>query len=236
MRYGVKVLETSPAPEQLFSLDEAKLHLRVDYDYDDTLIQSLIGAATRQAEEYVGRSFVSKHYLLTLEGFPTNREAWAWPMQDGEVNPSRFGWTGQATRYPGAIFLPYAPLKRVVKVRYFDGFTDATSPPLEVWRDAGFKATTAMEPGYVVPWDRDRSRQHSWPHAQRHPEAVQIIYEAGYGAPSDVPDDYKAATKLILGHLYEHREDVTPGVDAPQPQKLPYGSRALLNLTKVRLP
>ena len=37
--------------------------------------------------------------------------------------------------------------------------------------------------------------------------AVEIIYIAGYGdASSDVPERIKEAMKLILTHLYEHRE------------------------------
>lgn len=234
MKFGIRELALSPAPEPLFSLDEAKHHLRVDYDYDDDLIRVLTAAATRQAELYVGRSFVTKPYLLTLEGYPTNRQSWGWPMQDGQVNPTRFGSSGQATRYPQAIYLPFAPLVAVQEIRHYAGEDDAYSPPVDRWQvlpAADYTATTAMEPAYVVP----RGRR-SWPQAAQHPEAVQVRYTAGYGGPADVPGDYVAATKLILGHLYEHREDVTPGVGAPQPAVLPYGARYMLGLTRVRLP
>lgn len=233
MRYGVIQLATSPPVEPLISTADAKKHLRVDYDYDDAVIDAFVAAATRQAEEYVGRAFVRRTFLLTLPAFPTNRIASGFPRQDWEVNPSRFGSSGTAVRYPEAIFFPYAPLVQVHSVVYYAG-DDEQSPPQPVWETLAsdsYVFTTAMEPGFIVP----RAGRY-WPHAGNHPEAVRITYDAGYGTPADVPADYIAAVKLILGHLYEHREDVTPGVNAPAPATLPYGARYMLGLTRMRMP
>ena len=54
--------------------------------------------------------------------------------------------------------------------------------------------------------------------------AVTITFVAGYGAADQVPDEAKHAIKLILGHLYENREDVST---APL-RAIPQGARNLL--------
>ena len=60
----------TPPSEEPVSLIEAKLHLRVDFDEDDTLIASLISAARQAAETLTGRQFVNARWKLVLDGFP----------------------------------------------------------------------------------------------------------------------------------------------------------------------
>ena len=43
--------------------------------------------------------------------------------------------------------------------------------------------------------------------------AVKVTFTAGFGDASTIPDDLKAAVKLLIGHWYEHREAVV-GVEA----------------------
>jgi uncharacterized phiE125 gp8 family phage protein len=52
------------------TLPEAKHHLRVDDDAEDSLIEGLNQAATNWVEEYTGRQLVDATWLLTLERFP----------------------------------------------------------------------------------------------------------------------------------------------------------------------
>lgn len=60
-----------PAVEPL-SLEEAKVHLRVDADMteDDALIRVLIAAARRNCETQTGRSLITQRWRLTLDQFP----------------------------------------------------------------------------------------------------------------------------------------------------------------------
>jgi uncharacterized phiE125 gp8 family phage protein len=51
----------------------------------------------------------------------------------------------------------------------------------------------------------------SWPTDTRDYAAVRVIYTAGYGAASAVPDVYKSAIKLMVGNLYENRETAVVG-------------------------
>ena len=73
------------------SLIDAKLHLRVDFDEDDTLIASLISAARQAAETLTGRQFGTARWKLVLDGFPR-----------------------------GAIALAKCPVQSVVAINYLD--------------------------------------------------------------------------------------------------------------------
>ncbi len=62
-------LVTPPAGEPV-SLAETKLHLRVDFDEDDTLINGCIAAARQAAETITGRQLISARWKLVLDAFP----------------------------------------------------------------------------------------------------------------------------------------------------------------------
>lgn len=62
-------LITGPASEPL-TLDEAKLHLRVDHSADDALITSIIVAARQGAEHLTGRALITQTWELALDAFP----------------------------------------------------------------------------------------------------------------------------------------------------------------------
>lgn len=52
------------------TLDDAKLHLRVDGVAEDTLITALVQAATDAAEHHTGRAIMPQAWQLTLDAFP----------------------------------------------------------------------------------------------------------------------------------------------------------------------
>lgn len=66
----------------------------------------------------------------------------------------------------------------------------------------------------------------TFPDTYKRLNAVKITCTVGYGAASAVPDDIKAAIKLMLKHLYENREAVAVGKIATE---LPLGVKALLD-------
>ena len=63
------ILTTGPVIEPV-SLDEAKLHLRVDHADEDVLIASLITAARVHLESLLGLAFVTQHWNLVLDRWP----------------------------------------------------------------------------------------------------------------------------------------------------------------------
>lgn len=62
-------LITAPATEPV-SLEEAKLHLRVEHTADDDLITALIRAAREQAEHELGRALITQTWERVLDAFP----------------------------------------------------------------------------------------------------------------------------------------------------------------------
>lgn len=86
---GLELLQ-APA-EPVVTLAEAQTHLRASDPEEDSLIASLVEAATVQAEAYCRRRFVSQKWRLTLDAFPAD-----------------------------ALVLPYPALISVESVKYVD--------------------------------------------------------------------------------------------------------------------
>jgi uncharacterized phiE125 gp8 family phage protein len=89
--FAITVVESSAYPSEPLTLDDAKTHLRVTSDDDDTYIQGLISAAHIQVENDTG---------LTLM-----RTTKYWYMD----------------RFPQEIWLPGFPLISVTSITYLDG-------------------------------------------------------------------------------------------------------------------
>lgn len=101
----VLALVTPPAQEPV-TLDEAKVHLRVDDDTEDAYIESLIAAAREWCENYQRRAYITQVRELQLDGFP--RRPW--------------------------IRLPRPPLQQVTAIKYVraDGTEAIFDPSLYV--------------------------------------------------------------------------------------------------------
>jgi uncharacterized phiE125 gp8 family phage protein len=143
-----------------------KLHLRVDHDDDDDLIDQLILAATAWCEEFQGRTYVNRSRTMVLD------------------------------RFESVIRPPYPPLVSVDSIQYVD--TAGSTQTLDA---SYYRVDTTNEPGRIT-----EAYSMSWPSIRAVTNAVTITYTAGYGAAADVPDQVKAAIKLLVGHWYEHRE------------------------------
>ncbi len=66
--YGL-VQSAAPAANPV-TQSEAKLHVRVDHDDDNDLIDGIITAATHYCEVYTARQFVTATYVMTMDAFP----------------------------------------------------------------------------------------------------------------------------------------------------------------------
>lgn len=55
--------------ESAMTLQQAKLHLRVDFDDDDELIQDLITTVREAAEDRLGRTLINTGWRLTCDAF-----------------------------------------------------------------------------------------------------------------------------------------------------------------------
>ena len=69
----------------------------------------------------------------------------------------------------------------------------------------------------------------SWPQGI---EFCDFIYDAGYGAAADVPEQIKTAIKVATAQMYEYRVDQTVGAQISRPHDK--ASTALLQDFRVR--
>lgn len=159
------------------SLAEAKTHLRVDHDDEDTHIDGLLLAARIHCEKVARRAFTTRTLRATVDGWPAD----------------------------GVIELAYPPLQSIssVEIRRADGTTEVVNP-------VDYVVDTDSEPGRLFP-----ALGASWPSATlRQLAGLAIEYVAGYGTAADVPQTYKMAILLLVGHWFENREAVVAGATA----------------------
>lgn len=118
-------LITAPAAE-LLTADEARTHLRVTGNDDDTIIGSFIAVARQHCEEFTGRAFINQTWQVTLDAFP-----------DRDDRP---------------IELPRPPLSSVTHVKYYDAAgTQQTWSAADYIAD-GESVPARIVPAYAVSW------------------------------------------------------------------------------------
>ena len=100
----------------------------------------------------------------------------------------------------GAIELTAGPVQSVSAVRYTD--TEGTEQALSGsdWTAKLDAAPAQVLRGYGVTWPSIRDSGVAAP--------VSVEYVAGYTSPDDVPDAFKHAMKLMIGHWWSVRESV----------------------------
>lgn len=125
-------------------------------------------------------------------------------------------WKAYADRWCKEFYLPYAPLLSVTNVKYYDDdavlTTLATS---EYW------VSSVDEPGEI-----EFAYNFNPPQLQQgRPNAIEIIYTAGYSASATeatqqaaVPEPIKHAMKILMTDMHEHRGQYVIGSQA---NKLP---------------
>jgi uncharacterized phiE125 gp8 family phage protein len=196
-------LITAPTVTPL-SLAEAKAHLRVSHSDDDAIIQLYIQAAT----DYVdGKSGFLGRALVTQV------------------------WQLTLDAFPeDEIKIPLPPLQNIVSVDY----DDAAGASQNV-SALNFDVDSDSEPGWIVP-----HASFTWPTTLDAINSVRIQFTAGYLPNSDSPPNYaanvpfnvKAGLLLIIGTLYENREDNVAGVVI---NKMPFSAEMLLRRHKIDL-
>lgn len=177
-------LITPPAGEPV-SLEEAKLHLRVDFDDDDGLIQALISAARQAAETITNRQFITARWKLVMDSFP---------------GPSLMGVpAGQPFTLPGhAILIQKSPVLNVVSINYLD-----MAGVMQTMPSSNYTVDTACEPARITPVFGQ-----IWPISLPQIGSVSVTFDVGYGNAAVVPEGIKSWIKLRVGSLYAHREEV----------------------------
>lgn len=99
----------------------------------------------------------------------------------------------------GPLQIPLGPLLSVSTVEYADA-----AGTYQTWEATNYTVDTASDPGWVVPVD-------SWPAPLATANAVKVTFVAGFGDATKVPAALKAALLLLIGDMYEQRENTIVG-------------------------
>lgn len=187
----------TPPTDPVVPLAEAKAHLRIFHDDDNTYIEALVAAAVGNldgADGWLGRALAPQTWEYSTDRFPCDDHY-----------------------RRGRLHIPLSPLISVDSVEYLASV--GTTGTIADFRVFG---VGSRQPGYIVPAMDD-----SWPSTKCEPEAVTVTFTAGYVNDADavaIPAGIKHAILLMVGHWYEHREDVSDAKVA----KIPMASEYLL--------
>ena len=114
---------------------------------------------------------------------------------------------------------PLPPLQSVTSIKYLD--TDGAEQTLDA---ATYRVDAVSEPGRIA---LDYGK--SWPSTYSVINAVTVRFVAGYGTAAAVPEPIRQAILILIGELYEQRQESVPASFAA----VPFGVRALLTPYKV---
>lgn len=190
---------TYPVVEPI-TIEEARLHLRVDIDSDDSpptniddnLIMWQLAAAREWCEQYLGFRVAQQTLELALDEFPDEIE------------------------------LPVWPVLSVESVKYID--EDGEEQTID---ELDYIIDDYSRPATITPYT-----DLEWPETKVIANAVKVRFTQGYSMAGDSPQVYpfpylvRAAILLVLGSLYEQREDSSP----IKQESIPLGAMALLDL------
>jgi hypothetical protein len=201
---GTVSLAFSIEPLMLY---QAKKQLRLeptDITLDDAYIAGLIPTARLAVEQLTRRALITQTRALYLDSFPSaggyyNRAVREiWPSLGGL--PSGLGfYPGLIPNSTGVIDIPLPPLQSITAVRYLD-----FAGTLQTVDPSAYNVSLDT-PGRIQP-----QYSHVWPISRPTIDSVQITFVAGYGATADkIPSPFSQAMKLLIGHWYEHREEVS---------------------------
>lgn len=102
----------------------------------------------------------------------------------------------------GRIVLPVNPALALTSIKHYD--TDNQQVTLT---NTDFTFFKTQDYAYLEPVSGV-----SWPNLYSRPDAIEVIYTAGYGDAAAVPAVLKHAVKLIIGDWFEHRASAIVGV------------------------
>lgn len=188
----------TPPTADVLSRDAVKVHLRVDFDDDNSLVDGFIAAAVNQLDPasggWLGRALRPQTWELRLSSF------WQHDCFD-----HRYGHD--------AIVLPYPPLISIVSVKY----DDSSGVEQTLVEGIGFRVfgTGSLQKQAIAPLYGK-----CWPMARCDHGSVRIRFTSGYPIADPqanpavidrLPAPILAWLKLYIGSLYENRESFVLG-------------------------
>jgi uncharacterized phiE125 gp8 family phage protein len=204
MRWAL--LQTQAPTIEPVGLSDVKLHLRVDIDDDDALIQDLIITARTYVERQTGLSLLPQTWELYLDRFPRPNAYEMWP------------WMAP----PSTILIPRFPVQSITSLIWKDvnGGTNTVDP-------STYLVDLQSRFPRLVPTTLGKG----WP-AEAGPPLVQqngvvLTFTAGYASPGLVDIRVRQAIKLLVGLWYQNREAAITSTRVAS-ATVPYGVKELL--------
>jgi uncharacterized phiE125 gp8 family phage protein len=137
-------------------------------------------------------------------------------------------WEASLDRFPVSesepIVLPKTPLLSVGSISYLD-----LQGSTQTWAASNYQVDSVSEPARILPVEAA-----DYPSEQDDTlNTVTITFDAGYGdAETDVPSAIRQAMLLLIGEMYERREQGSP----QEINQVPFGVQALLGPYRVLTP
>ena len=128
-------------------------------------------------------------------------------------------WTWTLDTFPNSdtLVAPVNPMASVTSIKYLD--SDGVQ---QTWSSGSYDQDTTSMPGRIA-----LAFGESWPTIRGGEiDSVEVIFTAGYGAASVVPEHLRHAIKLLVGHWYVNREQVVVGTITAN---IPHAVENLLN-------
>lgn len=128
-------------------------------------------------------------------------------------------WTWKLERQIGntVLHVPVVPFLDVVSIKYYDTANVQQTATLSDFTFYGNEDYGHIEP--VI----------SWPLMYDRHDALEIVFQAGYGDPEDCPSNLKLACKMLVAHWYEHRE----GISDMSLFDVPFAVESMINLNRI---
>ena len=186
------LLVTTPPDGEPITVEQVKLHCRIDNNADDTLLAGHLTAARIMAEGYLSRALLTQTILWTVRPSSMLRPEQSW------------------LRAP--LELPRCPVQLVASVTTLDSLGNATVVPtaaLPITPPAlilGYVADLALEPATLL-IGRETVLSGGFAVGDTTLQHIQVSMVVGYGAATDVPATIVQAIMMTTAFLYEHRGD-----------------------------
>lgn len=129
-------------------------------------------------------------------------------------------WDWTMDSFCPSFVAPIPPLQSVTSIKYLD-----TAAVEQTLASSVYRVDAVSEPGRIA-----LDYGQSWPSTHPVINAVTIRFVAGYGAPQAVPEPIRQAMLILIGEMYEQREESLVGTIQ---SSVPFGVRALLTPYKV---
>lgn len=177
-------LVTPPSGEPL-QLSDVQLYLRTSDSAEEPLLDSLITAARRRAEEQFNRAYLTQTWDLFLDNFPREDSGLDIP-----------------------IIIPRWPLQSIAGVFYTPyGSTEQTLAGSNYTVDPGSPGPGRVVPNSPLLGTFVYAGFGLWPTNQLvAARGVRVRFTSGYASPDVIPDQDLQHLRLLVAHWYQHRD------------------------------